>query len=405
MLRSLSPGGRGARTLRVIKLALLGAALLLAGCASEQTLQPTPPPPSTGQVRGIDMATDSSDVAGQLQGRHWVDFVARYYRDPASCWPALSASEAQRLSALGVKIVTVWEWHSSNPDYFTYATGYSDALSAYRQARAVGQPLGSAIYFAVDFNARGAALYGVDQYFRGVNAGLAAAGGGRPPYRVGVYGSGAVCASVKSAGLAQYAWLSGSTSWDGTAGYTGWSIKQAAAGARFGNLSFDHDANDAVGDYGGFRLAGYGEMGTPAGTPAGAVMAVATAAPVAAASVVNSVAAAAVPPSAAAPAPPAPQPAAPAALPAAPAVAAPAAHATQVAMITPPPAPAPPSPASAPPVVAAALPPAAAPHPAAAAELHEPSPERREPASHERRAARGSSPERTGSHAAKALAA
>ncbi|HTW51961.1 MAG TPA: DUF1906 domain-containing protein [Stellaceae bacterium] len=254
-------------------------------------------------IHGIDMATDSSDVAGELQGRPWLHFVARYYRDPSSRWPALSPAEAQRLTAAGVKIVTVWEWHSTNPVYFTYASGYTDALAAYRQARAVGQPPGSAIYFAVDFNARGGALYQVDQYFRGVNAGLAAAGGGRSPYQIGVYGSGAVCAAIKGERLAQYAWLSGSTSWDGSAGYTAWNIKQAPAGERFGNLTFSHDANEATADYGGFQLGtAYAENTSPASI---AVTAAAQA-PVAAATLVNSAVSAVVPKSAAAAPPPPP---------------------------------------------------------------------------------------------------
>jgi hypothetical protein len=283
---------------------LLLAALVLAGCASEQNLQPTAfPAPSAGGVRGIDMAADSSDIAGELQGRRWLNFVARYYRDPSSRWPALTAAEAARLSALGLKIVTVWEWHSSDPAYFTYASGYSDAMSAYRQARAVGQPPGSAIYFAVDFNAHGPALYYIDQYFRGVNAGLAASGGGRSPYRVGVYGSGTVCTAVKGARLAQYAWLSGSTSWDGTLGYSAWNIKQAPAGQRFANLSFSHDANDATGDYGGFQLAEY----AGALNPAGAVVTAAAQAPVAAATLVASAVNAAVPQAAAATMPPPPR--------------------------------------------------------------------------------------------------
>ena len=137
--------------MRCIKTAALFAGLILAGC------QASPPPsvaqspvPSTGPARGIDMATDSSDVVGALRGFP-INFVARYYRDPASRWPALSPAEAERISALGLKIVTVWEWHSADPAYFTYAAGYSDALSASRQAKAVGQPLGSAIYFAVDY--------------------------------------------------------------------------------------------------------------------------------------------------------------------------------------------------------------------------------------------------------------
>jgi Domain of unknown function (DUF1906) len=251
------------------------------------------------------MPTDASDVISELQGRPWLQFVARYYRDPASRWPALTASEARRLSALGYKIVTVWEWHSADPAYFSYATGYNDALNAVRQAKTVGQPPGSAIYFAVDFNARGGALYQVDQYFRGANAGLAAAGGGRPEYKIGVYGSGAVCAAIRGTGLAQYAWLTGSTAWDGTAGYSGWNIRQAAQGARFPSLSFSHDANEAQNDYGGFQLGNYANAATPAATPAGAVVAAAAAVPVAAATAVTS-ALTAVVPAAAAATPPAP---------------------------------------------------------------------------------------------------
>ena len=248
--------------MRPIKLVLSFTALLLAGCQSEPTSPPaiTEVPRSAGPAWGIDLPTDASDVLGELTTIP-LAFVARYYRDPASRWPTLTASEVQRLSALGVKLVTVWEWHSRDPAYFSYATGYNDAINVDRQAKTVGQTGGSAIYFAVDFNARDAALQQVDQYFRGVAAGLGAAGGGRPEYKIGVYGSGAVCAEVKAAGLAQYSWLSGSTAWDGTLGYTGWNIRQAAQGARFGALSFNHDANEARDDYGGFRLAGYD--GTP----------------------------------------------------------------------------------------------------------------------------------------------
>ena len=288
--------------MRFGKPAALLAALILAACQNQSAYVPvTTLPPSIGAARGIDMPTDASDVIGELQGRPWLQFVARYYRDPASRWPALTPNEVRRLSALGLKIVTVWEWHSSDPAYFSYATGYNDALSAARQARTVGQPPGSAIYFAVDFNARGAALYQVDQYFGGINAGLAAAGGGRPEYKVGVYGSGAVCASVRGAGLAQYAWLSGSSAWDGTASYSAWNIRQAAQGARFSNLSFSHDANEARNDYGGFQLGDYAN----AASAASAVVTAAAAVPAAAAAVVSDAVTTAIPPSTT-PAPPAP---------------------------------------------------------------------------------------------------
>lgn len=208
--------------------------------------------PSVRSGRGIDLPTDASDVLNELkEGR--VDFVARYYRAPESRWPALSASEAQRLSSLGLKIVAVWEWHSRDPARFSYSSGYSDAMTAYQEARAVGQPAGSAIYFAVDFNAQ--LLEPIDEYFRGIAAGLTAASGGNAGYAIGVYGSGAVCDGVKRAGLAQYCWLSNSIAWTNSIGYQDWNIRQSG---RLPELSFNHDGDEARDEYGAFRLADNG---------------------------------------------------------------------------------------------------------------------------------------------------
>ena len=239
------------------KLLLLAALLALAGCHAAPRA-PVVAAPAPGLARGIDLPTDARDVALELKGSH-LDFVGRYYRDPASRWPALSAGEAQAVSAAGMKLVALWEWHSHDRAYFSYANGYWDATKAYREAKAVGQPAGSAIYFGVDFNAQPADIAGpVDQYFRGVAAGLAAAGGSSQTYRVGVYGSGAVCDYLKGARLAQYAWLSNSTAWAGYGRFNDWNIRQTG---RLALLSFDQDANEARGDYGGFRLASqYSEL-------------------------------------------------------------------------------------------------------------------------------------------------
>lgn len=250
--------------------------LVAAGCTE------APPPPSaaaphpSGFAQGIDLARDARDYSQELKGSH-LDFVARYYRDPASRWPTLTAAEAKMISATGMRLVTVWEWHSGRPDYFSYASGYADAMATYRQAKGIGQPPGSAIYFAVDFNAfddniRG----GIDPYFRGVHAGFQAAAGPAPPdYRVGVYGSGAVCDYLKRVRLADYAWLSNATAWAGHDRFTGWDIRQYRSSA---GLSFDHDTNEARGEYGGFQV------GTEyAAMPAAPVAAAAPATPVAAA--------------------------------------------------------------------------------------------------------------------------
>jgi hypothetical protein len=234
-------------------LGLLLAVLVLAGCASE-----APPsivaatPRDLGRSQGIDMATDARDVSLELKGSH-LDFVARYYREPASRWPTLSAEEARAVSTAGMRLVAVWESHSHRAEYFSYASGYADGMSAYRQAAGIGQPPGSAIYFAVDYNAPSFDIMGsIDQYFRGIAAGLAAAAGHSPEYRIGVYGSGAVCGYLKQARLAQYAWLSNSIAWEGYGRFSDWNIRQ---GLQTPTLSFSHDGNEARGDYGGFQVA------------------------------------------------------------------------------------------------------------------------------------------------------
>ena len=226
--------------------------LLLAACSSApQPPRPVAAPPVYGQARGIDMALDSRDVAQELKnsGLH---FVARYYRSPLSRLPPLSPDEARAVSGNGLKLVAIWQYQSNRPEHFSYERGYADAIMAYYQARAVGQPNGTAIYFAVDYNAPDRDIVGaVQQYFRGVRTALAAAGGGSPPYRVGVYGSGAVCTYMKGLQLADYTWLSASTAWSGSRDYNDWNIRQ---GMRTTILSFDHDINDARGDYGGFTV-------------------------------------------------------------------------------------------------------------------------------------------------------
>lgn len=234
------------------KLGLFFLMLVLAACSSAPPPPPVvvaPPPP--GLARGVDLPIDARDVVLELKGSQ-LDFVARYYRDPASRWPGLSAEEARSVSSAGMSLVTVWESHSHRPEYFDYATGYNDALQAYREAWMVGQPASSAIYFAVDFNAQPADIMGeVDRYFRGIAAGFKAARGPGPGYRIGVYGSGAVCDYLKRMRLAQYTWLSNSTAWSGYDSFTDWDIRQSG---RLPMLSFDQDVNEARGEFGSFRV-------------------------------------------------------------------------------------------------------------------------------------------------------
>ena len=112
----------------------------------------------------------------------------------------------------------------------TYARNYA--------AKIIGQPADSAIYFGVDVDATAAQVNSnVLPYFKAV----AAAFGPDPTlpsYQIGVYGSGATCDAVMSAGLASHAWLAQSTGWRNYKPYSAIQKMVAVAGdARDGRRS------------------------------------------------------------------------------------------------------------------------------------------------------------------------
>ena len=201
---------------------------------------------------GIDIPTDAGRVIGQVRDAK-LDFVARYYHNPTSHWPTPTASEARLISSVGMKVVVVWEAASTTSGYFSRLSGVDDSTSVHRQVHAVGQPAGSSIYFAIDYDALGQDNVGpIDEYFRAIAAGFAAAGGDAPDYPVGVYGSGAVCEAPSGSGLAEYTWVAVSRDWTGYSAFTTWNIRQVPALA---SLSFGHDSDEAKDDYGGFQVA------------------------------------------------------------------------------------------------------------------------------------------------------
>ena len=200
------------------------------------------------QWNGVDSssACDATSIAC-LQSNH-IAFVGRYYsRTTQIAGKKLTASEAQLLSGAGLEIVAVYEDGPTSASYFSASRGAADAGGAMQQAAAVGQPAGSAIYFTVDYDASSADIEGViAQYFAAVATTIGSA------FRVGVYGSGAVCTAMLSAGYASLAWLAQSTGWTGHASFTNWAIQQGPEKSACG---LNSDTDVAQGDFGGFRVA------------------------------------------------------------------------------------------------------------------------------------------------------
>jgi peptidoglycan hydrolase-like protein with peptidoglycan-binding domain len=201
-------------------------------------------------LAGMDASTDCSPFADQLSGQG-MRFVARYYSSNAR--KTLTAAEAQKLSTAGVGIVAVFEDTNNSADFFSAEIGSSQAAIALELAAAIGQPAGSAIYFAVDYDAAPADAQGpVTAYFTAINTALAAAA---TQYAIGVYGSGMTCRVVRDASLAKFTWLTCSTGFREYAAFRSQAdiVQLAPERVILDGLNIDDDIAQSS-EFGAFRL-------------------------------------------------------------------------------------------------------------------------------------------------------
>jgi hypothetical protein len=125
----------------------------------------------------------------------------------------IKPAEARAIAAAGLRLGIVYEGAGDQPGQFSEGTGYLDAKYSREQAAERGQPDGSAVYFAVDFDANQFQIKrDVIPYFEGVRKALTEANN-FPKLRAGVYGSGLSCRSVLEAGLVDLTWVSCSMGW------------------------------------------------------------------------------------------------------------------------------------------------------------------------------------------------
>lgn len=195
-------------------------------------------------VQGFDCVFDASDFIPQIKDGGY-EFVCRYYFRASKYKTLLTRSEVVALNKAGVSVVTVYEGSVEEP-LGGASAGSIAALAAMGRAMVIGQPDGSPIYFAVDFDASNEQIEnGIDPYFRAI---IKAFGG---KYKIGAYGSGLVLSTLDARKLITHQWLAGAMGWRMSRGYAGAQIIQAPAK----NLGFgDVDPNIAQGDYGGWRL-------------------------------------------------------------------------------------------------------------------------------------------------------
>ena len=188
-----------------------------------------------------------------------LSFVVRYYsRTTRQAEKQLRPREAATLARAGLDLAVVYQDNARLPGDFGLERGKLDGASAFAAAGQVGQPAGSAIYFAVDtdFSAAEIAQF-VVPYFQGVRQALNAASGGASLYGMGVYGSGLTCRTLRDAGLVRFTWLAESTGWRESANYSAWDIKQFVTDAPLCSIGNGWQRCEAKPEFGQFKPAGF----------------------------------------------------------------------------------------------------------------------------------------------------
>ena len=206
----------------------------------------------------LDTSQKSSGLIDCMKARG-IAAIGRYYTKNRGNSKILTTDEARRLSDAGIRIWPVYQNRHRLPADFSATKGKQEAEDALDYAmNVINQPTGSGIYFSADFDAT-EAVFGsaIKPHFEAIAAAFARAG---DPYRIGVYGSGAVCRSLLDLGLAQLSWLSQSSGFRGTQQFKAsrrWNILQALPVSDFCGFDDDVDPNTInvdVGDFGGFIL-------------------------------------------------------------------------------------------------------------------------------------------------------
>lgn len=207
----------------------------------------------------IDASQDLTAHASTLF-KAGVQVVIRYYNNNnTSNHPTkrLTKAEAKALDKAGLALAVVFQQRGGAGGHIsdlTGAKGTRDAKRALKLAAGIGQPQGSAIYFAVDWDyIKPTEIAQIKAYFSAVRKALGS------DYRLGIYGSGYLCRRMLDAGLADLAWLSLSRGWTGYSDFLksqDWTVLQVKE-QHWPGLGFSYDGNTinpGYSDIGQFRL-------------------------------------------------------------------------------------------------------------------------------------------------------
>lgn len=102
--------------------------------------------------KGIDCAKPLTADKARAMAAAGMKFVCRYLVPASMEWKRLKRAEAEAITAAGMQVVSVFQ-RGNNDAAGGAANGIRDGKAALQEAKQIGQPVGTVIYFAVDYDA------------------------------------------------------------------------------------------------------------------------------------------------------------------------------------------------------------------------------------------------------------
>lgn len=217
----------------------------------------------------FDTTHDCSKAAACFKQNGYTTLI-RYYCRPELSWKRMGPKEALAIANAGLSLAVVYQNRQNQPGDFSAAKGEASGAQAYDYGEnVIFQPADSAIYFSADFDpSEDVVKNNIVPFFKGIQKAFNAAGGGKPIYRVGVYGSGRTCRILLEEDLVEFTWITQST---GFAEYKKflnsgkWNVKQLMPKTVCGLGGDPDEINPDRPDIGAFALdaAAHGPAGPP----------------------------------------------------------------------------------------------------------------------------------------------
>lgn len=130
-------------------------------------------------MKGIDFTTPLTTAKAKELKDNGIQFVCRYLVPERLKSKRITKAESEAITTAGMQIVSVYETTADRAKAGAEA-GRIDGKAALYEAKLIGQPIGSAIYFAVDYDTKDYDT--IEAYLRNAFAELSG-------YAIGVYGS------------------------------------------------------------------------------------------------------------------------------------------------------------------------------------------------------------------------